>query len=766
MIATNLGFPRIGPRRELKTALERYWAGSLTAEQLLTTGRDIRRMHWELQRDAGIIQIPSNDFSFYDHVLDTCALVGAVPERYGWSGERVGLDTYFRMARGSQGGDGATDVTAMEMTKWFDTNYHYLVPEFAADQRFRLASTKPMDEFREALALGIRTRPVLLGPVSFLRLGKLRGGDPLTLLDRLTPVYAELLSALADAGAEWVQMDEPCLALDLDDAGTRAYRAAYRVFGTLDRRPQLLLTSYFGSLHENLRLATQLPVDGIHVDLVRSPEQRQAVCDALPEGWVLSAGIVDGRNVWRNDLERSLDALEAIAAQIGRDRLWVAPSCSLQLVPVDLELERDLDPEVTSWLAFAKQKLHEVRALAVGLRDGRGAIAVDIEGSRSAAISRQRSARVHNAAVASRLARLTPADAKRQSPFVVRREAQRADSELSLLPTTTIGSFPQTPEIRKQRRAYEAGEISREAYERFLEEEIVRAVRFQEEMGLDVLVHGEPERNDMVQYFGEQLTGVAFTRHGWVQSYGSRCVRPPIIYGDVRRPQPMTVRWARYAQSRTTKPMKGMLTGPVTILQWSFARDDQSRADTCRQIALALRDEVCDLEAAGLRAIQIDEPALREGLPLRRSDWPAYLAWATECFRIASSSVRDATQIHSHMCYSEFGDIVEAIAALDADVLSIEASRSDLELLAVLGGGRYPNAIGPGVYDIHSPRVPTVDEIAAKLRAIARVLPPDRVWVNPDCGLKTRRWEEVRPALQAMVAAAARVREELIAAQP
>jgi 5-methyltetrahydropteroyltriglutamate--homocysteine methyltransferase len=652
----------------------------------------------------------------------------------------------------------------MEMTKWFDTNYHYIVPEFWSGQEFRLASTKIIDEFTEALELGITTRPVLLGPVSLLLLGKAREGDvePLDLLDALLPVYEEVLGRLAAAGAEWIQIDEPCLVLDLDKRARAAYERAYgRLGAAAQGRLKLLLTTYFGSLDDNLDTVVKLPVDGLHVDLVRAPEQLEPILHKLPEGFVLSAGVVDGRNVWANDLEATLSVLDNAASKLGGDRLIVAPSCSMMLVPIDLAVETDLDEEVRAWLAFAAQKLDELAELARALREGREAVADALADSRHRIDAHRSSPRVHRPDVKQRLAKLGPDDARRASPFAERRLVQRQKLGLGPLPTTTIGSFPQTKEVRATRAAYNAGKIGRDEYERFLESEIEKVIRFQEEVGLDVVVHGEPERNDMVQYFGEQLSGFAFTQHAWVVSYGSRYVRPPIIYGDVFRAEPMTVRWTRYAASITDRPVKGMLTGPTTMLQWSFVRDDQPRSTTARQIALAICDEVADLEAAGIGVIQIDEPAFREGLPLRRKDWPEYLKWAVECFRLASSGVADETQIHTHMCYSEFNDIIEAIGDMDADVISMESSRSQMELLKAFEAYRYPNEIGPGVYDIHSPRVPGADEMRALLHAAVKYLSPEQIWVNPDCGLKTRRWEEVRPALANMVRAANAIRQEL-----
>lgn len=757
-----LGFPRIGPRRELKTELEQHWAGRSDTASLLAVAARLRAGNWAWQRDRGADVIPSNDFSLYDHVLDTSAMVGAIPPVYGWTGGPVDSATYFAMARGTQGGAACAHghaahasggVPAAEMTKWFDTNYHYLVPEFSADQVFRLSSTKPVDEYNEARAQGIETRPVLLGPVSYLLLGKARGGDfdPLTLLPRLLPVYVAVLRALADAGAPWVQIDEPCLVLDLNDAARAAYAQAYaRLHAALDGT-RLMLTTYFGDLGDNLATALALPVDGLHIDLVRAPEQLEAVLDGARPDLVLSLGVIDGRNVWRADLHAILARI-APAVRSGR-ALQLAPSCSLLHSPLDLDRETALDEDVRSWLAFAVQKIGELAILARALNAGVESVRGELDAASAAVASRRTSPRSNNPVVQARVAEGIGQEG-RATPFPARQAAQREMLDLPPFPTTTIGSFPQTPEVRQARAAQAKGVLATDAYEDFLKEEIAAAVSWQEEAGLDVLVHGEFERNDMVQYFGEHLSGFVFTRHGWVQSYGSRCVRPPIIYGDVARPEPMTVGWWEYAQSLTARPMKGMLTGPVTILNWSFVRDDQTRETTCRQIAYAIRDEVVDLERAGAAIIQIDEAALREGLPLRRRDWQAYLDWAVASFRIASSGVADVTQIHTHMCYSEFNDIIAAIAAMDADVISIETARSKMELLDAFVGHLYPAEIGPGVYDIHSPREPSVDEMVALLRAAGQRLDAGQIWVNPDCGLKTRKWPEVRPAIANMVAAA------------
>lgn len=753
----NLGFPRIGVRRELKRALEAYWRGDATGAELHDTARALRLRHWRLQATAGIDIVPCNDFSLYDHVLDTAFLFDAIPEPYRALADTDPLAAYFALARGRQ--QDGVDLRALEMTKWFDTNYHYLVPELHRGQTFRLRGDKPLAEFNEARAAGFDARPVLLGPVSFLRLSKTTdGSDPMALLERLLPAYAGLLAQLAAAGAGWVQIDEPCLVLDADPALQDAFRRAYAALAEV-ARPRLLLTTYFGDLGENLPLAMTLPVDGLHVDLVRGLDQLDAVLKTLPEGRVLSLGLIDGRNIWRANLDNALVLARYARGHIGAERVWLAPSCSLLHVPVDVEGETGLDPELRGWLAFARQKLEELRLIATALDDAPAAEAA-LAAARERHESRRRSARVHRKEVAARMAALSPADAHRRSAYAERRRRQDAGLRLPPYPTTTIGSFPQTPEVRQARSLNRAGKLPDADYDTFLLAEIARCVRLQEEIGIDVLVHGEFERNDMVEYFGEQLDGFAFTRNGWVQSYGSRCVKPPIIYGDVQRPVPMTVRWSRHAQSLTTRPMKGMLTGPVTVLQWSFVRDDQPRARTCRQIALALRDEVRDLEAAGIGVIQIDEPALREALPLRRADWQGYLDWAVECFRITAAAAADETQIHTHMCYSEFNDIIEAVAAMDADVISIETSRSRMELLEAFVKFRYPNQIGPGVYDIHSPRVPDSGEMHALLGRAREVLAPDQIWVNPDCGLKTRGWPETRAALEAMVEAARKMRAE------
>ena len=767
MPVATLGTPRIGPRRELKTALERFWSGESSEQALLETASALRVANWARQKSAGIDIIPSNDFSLYDHVLDTSVMVGAIPESYGWQGDRVPLSTYFTMARGASGGGevadcghahGGHNVPAQQMKKWFDTNYHYMVPEFSKKQPFTLASLKAVDEYREARALGYETRPVLLGPVTFLKLGRSQDAEPLALLSDLLPVYVDVLRRLRANGADWVQIDEPCLVLDLGDAERDALRRAYAAIAHALPDLKIMLTSYFGGLGDNLDTAVSLPVAGLHVDLVRAPEQLDTVLAKAPHGLVLSLGVVDGRNIWRANLPALLDRLEPVVAKRGTDHVQIAPSCSLLHVPIDVSLETALDPELKTWLSFAVQKMGELGTLGRALAGGRDSVREALTASADAVAARQASPKVHDAAVAARVAAVTPQMSRRHAPFGARATLQRKRFALPRFPTTTIGSFPQTADVRKARAAHAKGALDDAAYDAFLREETARAVHWQEKVGLDVLVHGEFERNDMVQYFGEQLSGFAFTKHGWVQSYGSRCVRPPLLFGDVSRAKPMTVGWWQYAQSLTTKPVKGMLTGPVTILNWSFVRDDIPRAAACRQIALAMRDEVLDLEEAGAAMIQIDEAALREGLPLRQAEWKGYLEWAVESFRLCASGVADTTQIHTHMCYSEFNDIIDAIGAMDADVISIETSRSKMELLEAFRTYKYPNEIGPGVYDIHSPSVPDVEEMVTLLELARERLADEQLWINPDCGLKTRKWDEVRPALVNMVAAAQRLR--------
>lgn len=760
----NLGFPRIGVQRELKKALEAYWRGELNAEDLQDAGRQLRRQHWAQQAAAGLDLIPCGDFAWYDQMLTLSATVGNIPARHRNPDDSIDLDTLFRVARGRA--PTGQPAPASDMTKWFDTNYHYIVPEFTADQSFSLAWPQIIEETCEAIALGLKVKPVIIGPLSYLWLGKETGADfnRLDLLPALLPVYHQLLQALADAGAEWVQIDEPILCLDLPVQWQRAIERAYFQF---QRSPvRILLATYFGALEENLQTAVNLPVAGLHIDAVRSPAQIKPLLDWLPRDRILSIGIVDGRNIWRNNLSNSLQALEAAHQRLG-DRLWLAPSCSLLHVPIDLNAETatangsGLSSELTQWLAFARQKLDEVCILSRLLRgQAEAADKQALVDSDQAVAARKNSSLIHNPAVSERLQQIRSSDWQRHQPFATRIVQQQAALNLPLYPTTTIGSFPQTTDIRRTRLDYKHARISEKEYRQAMQEEIKQSIRRQEALDIDVLVHGEAERNDMVEYFGEQLAGYAFTQQGWVQSYGSRCVKPPIIYGDVHRLRPMTIDWIRYAQSLTLKPVKGMLTGPVTMLCWSFVRDDQPRETTGLQIALALRDEVQDLEAAGINVIQVDEPAIREGLPLRQQARQAYLDWAVKAFRLSTCGVKDNTQIHTHMCYSEFNDIIAAIAALDADVITIETSRSNGELLQAFEDFNYPNAIGPGVYDIHSPNVPEVDNMVALLRRASSRIPRQNLWVNPDCGLKTRAWPETEAALAKMVAAARVLRND------
>ncbi|MFG2268768.1 5-methyltetrahydropteroyltriglutamate--homocysteine S-methyltransferase [Streptomyces chartreusis] len=758
--ATVYGYPRQGPDRELKKAIEGYWKGRVTADALRATAAELRRANWRRLADAGIHEVPTGDFSYYDHVLDTTVALGAIPERHRVAVETDALDGYFAMARGTQ------DVAPLEMTKWFDTNYHYLVPELGPDTIFAADSAQQVAELKEALALGLTARPVLVGPVTYLLLAKPAPGvaadfEPLTLLDRLLPVYARILADLRAAGAEWVQLDEPALVQDRTPAELNAAGRAYRDLGALTDRPKLLVASYFDRLGEALPVLAKAPVEGLALDFTEAAGgnlQALAAVGGLP-GKRLVAGVVNGRNVWVNDLSTSLATLGTLLGLA--DRVDVAASCSLLHVPLDAAAERDIEPQIRRWLAFARQKTAEVVTLAKGLAQGTGAIAAELAANRADLASRAGSPITRDAAVRSRAAAVTAADARRSQSYAERAAAQRAHLGLPLLPTTTIGSFPQTGELRTARADLRAGRIGTAAYEDRVRAEIQEVVAFQEKTGIDVLVHGEPERNDMVQYFAERLTGYLATQHGWVQSYGTRYVRPPILAGDISRPEPMTVRWTAYAQSLTSRPVKGMLTGPVTMLAWSFVRDDQPLGETARQVALALRDEVTDLEAGGARVIQVDEPALRETLPLRSADRAGYLAWATEAFRLTTGGVRPDTQIHTHMCYAEFGDIVRAIDDLDADVISLEAARSHMQVARELAAHGYPREAGPGVYDIHSPRVPSVTEAAELLRTGLKAIPAERLWVNPDCGLKTRGWPETRASLENLVAAARTVRGEL-----
>ncbi|AVQ79857.1 MULTISPECIES: 5-methyltetrahydropteroyltriglutamate--homocysteine S-methyltransferase [unclassified Variovorax] len=755
----NLGFPRIGARRELKFALESYWKGESSRDALKALGAQLRQRHWNDQ--AGIDLVPVGDFAFYDQVLDMSFTLGNLPERVrGFHGDA--LDNYFRVARG-RSAQGAEDhagccggVAAGEMTKWFDTNYHYIVPEFSAQTEFRLDASRLLEQLAEARAQGVKAKPVLVGPVTYLSIGKAKDdSDKLALLPRLLQVYAELLETLAAQGVEWVQIDEPLLVTELDADWQHAFNTAYHQLKAA--RIKILVATYFGQLQENKYLAANLPVAGLHVDAVNGRDDIVPLLTMLPAHKVLSLGVINGRNIWKSDLASILDWLEPLAERLG-DRLWIAPSCSLLHVPVDLASEQKLDAEVKSWLAFALQKLEELRVLATALRDGRDAVKDALAANGAALAARRASPRVNNPAVQAAVAGLSSQLGQREGAYAHRAAKQAAFLKLPKFPTTTIGSFPQTAEIRHARSEYKAGRLDDAGYKAAMQAEIARSVREQEALDLDVLVHGEAERNDMVEYFGEQLEGYAFSRFGWVQSYGSRCVKPPILFGDISRPKAMTLEWTRYAQSLTQRPMKGMLTGPVTILNWSFVRDDQPRSASCKQLALAIRQEVLDLEKGGVRVIQIDEAALREGLPLRKSQWQEYLDWAVESFRIAANGVRDETQIHTHMCYSEFNDIIASIADMDADVITIETSRSDMELLDAFDDFKYPNEIGPGVYDIHSPNIPSQEHIVQLMKKAAERVPAERLWVNPDCGLKTRQWAEVLPALANMVAAAKTLR--------
>lgn len=763
----NLGYPRIGKKRELKKACEQYWSGKIIQKELLDVSRRIINENLKLQQEAGIDLIPVNDFSFYDHVLDMTLTLGAIPQRYHdviLNKANNELDLYFAMARGYQK-DGL-DITAIEMTKWFDTNYHYIVPEFSKGQSFKLFSNKIINEFIGARQIGINAKPVILGPVSYLLLGKEKeeGFEKLDLIDNLLPVYLEILKSLQSHGAEYIQIDEPFLVLDLTDKAKEVYTAVYTKIQKELPNLKIILTTYFEGLEDNLPLALSLPVDTLHVDLVRKPEQLENILATIPENLKLSLGVVDGRNIWKNDFESSLQFIRKAKEQLGEERILIAPSSSLLHVPYDLDLEtkeESLPAEIKQWMAYAKQKIKEVALLRDLSSENPSAESLVAFGENKKAIENKRiSTLIHDAKVQQQMYALDAVPVSRQSAFAQRKVQQQEILKLPLFPTTTIGSFPQTKEVRSWRAQFKKGEISAERYTDLLKEETKNTIQRQEKIGIDVLVHGEFERNDMVEYFGEQLKGFAFTENGWVQSYGSRCVKPPVIYGDVSRPEPLTVFWSQYAQSLTSKWVKGMLTGPVTILQWSFVRNDQSRKDTANQIALAIRDEVLDLEKAGIRIIQIDEPAIREGLPLRKKDAAAYLKWAVLAFRISASSVKDDTQIHTHMCYSEFNDIINHIADMDADVITIECSRSQMELLDAFADFEYPNDIGPGVYDIHAPRVPSKEEMVKLLEKAAKVIPSSQLWVNPDCGLKTRGWDETEKALIEMVNAAKEMQKE------
>ncbi|WP_348825596.1 5-methyltetrahydropteroyltriglutamate--homocysteine S-methyltransferase [Flavobacterium aestuarii] len=765
MKTNNLGYPRIGSNRELKKANELYWAGKISAEDLLATASAIRKQNWELQAEKGIDLIPSNDFSLYDQVLDLTLTLGAIPERYQeFARTNNSLDLYFAMARGAQ--KNGQDVVAMEMTKWFDTNYHYIVPEFTKNQKFELFSTKIIAEFIEAKKIGITTKPVLIGPVSYLLLGKEKeeGFHRIDLIYNLLPVYFEILSKLEAEGANYIQLDEPFLALNLTDKERDAITYVYNEISKNFPNLKVILANYFDCFGENLETALALQVDTLHLDLVRCSSQLDDILESgkLASNVNLSLGVVDGRNIWKNDFKKSLVLIEKAVNALGKDRILIAPSCSLIHSPCDLDLETNdetLTPEIKQWLAFAKQKIEEVALLkSFASNEQEAKTSLRFIENTVANENRKTSKLIHNEAVKNRVASIAKGDDQRKNAFAIRRKSQAEALKLPLFPTTTIGSFPQTAEVRSWRAKFKKGELSQQQYDDLLQKETEETIRFQEESGIDVLVHGEFERNDMVEYFGEQLDGFTFTKNGWVQSYGSRCVKPPVIYGDVSRPNPMTVKWAEFAQSLTPKWVKGMLTGPVTILQWSFVRNDQPRSETCTQIALAIRDEVVDLEKAGIKIIQIDEPAIREGLPLRKEEWANYLDWAIKAFRISASGVADDTQIHTHMCYSEFNDIIQNIADMDADVITIECSRSQMELLDAFADFKYPNEIGPGVYDIHSPRVPSNEEMVHLLEKAATVIPANQLWVNPDCGLKTRHWDETKKALIEMVNAAKKMR--------
>ncbi|TAM95386.1 MAG: 5-methyltetrahydropteroyltriglutamate--homocysteine S-methyltransferase [Chitinophagaceae bacterium] len=766
MITHNLGYPRIGNNRELKKALEGYWSGKISLDELRVTGINIRKQNWLLQKNTAIDLIPSNDFSLYDQVLDMSLAVKAIPDRYNTmlkNNDYAEEDLSFAMARGYQ--KNGLDITAMEMTKWFDTNYHYIVPEFHKDQHFEFYSQKVIREFNEAKQLGIITRPVLIGPVSYLLLGKEKGEgfDKLDLLPGLLSVYIEILKALQAAGAYGVQLDEPFLAMDLSDKAKKSFEPAYTKLKEAIPGMKVMIATYFEGLRDNAPLALSLPVSALHIDLVRDPQQLDDLLEKIPASLSLSLGVVDGRNIWINNFEQSLAYIHKAADKLGDERIMIAPSCSLLHVPCDLDLETDntLNSGTRQWLAFAKQKLEETVVLKkLALQKNVQDVDKKLKENILAVKNRKTSAIIHDKKVKERVANIKEGDTHRKCAFAVRRRVQHETLNLPLFPTTTIGSFPQTKEVRSWRLQLKKGTISPEQYNNLIKKEIERTIRWQEDIGMDVLVHGEFERNDMVEYFGEQLAGITFTKNGWVQSYGSRCVKPPIIYGDVYRPAPMTVEWISFTQSLTNKIVKGMLTGPVTMLEWSFVRNDQPRADTCIQIALAIRDEVLDLEKAGIKIIQIDEPAIREGLPLRKADWKNYLNWAVRAFKVTSGGVKDETQIHTHICYSEFNDIIDSIAAMDADVITIECSRSQMELLDAFVNFKYPNEIGPGVYDIHSPRVPAKSEMIFLLNKAKSVIPKEQIWVNPDCGLKTRKWEETEKALVEMVEAAKEMRND------
>ncbi|EGY52238.1 5-methyltetrahydropteroyltriglutamate--homocysteine S-methyltransferase [Neisseria shayeganii] len=748
------GYPRIGAKRELKFAVEAFWKGAKSEAELQETAAEIRRLNWAAQKAAGADLLPVGDFSFYDHVLDLLCTLGAIPKRFGFDPANLSLPEYFQLARGN-----ATQF-AMEMTKWFDTNYHYIVPEWHADTEFKVNAKNLIAQIKEAKAQGHDIKPTLVGPVTLLWLGKAKDDNfkRISLLPKLLPAYAQLLRELAAEGVDWIQIDEPILSADADANWIKAVETAYQEFAHTGVR--IIIGTYFASVAEHLNLLKALPVHGVHIDCVRAPEQLSVFADAWPQNKVLSVGLIDGRNVWRANLSKVIDTLKPVQEKLGNN-LWIAPSCSLLHSPQDLAVEEKLDAEIKNWMAFAAQKLVELGVVKQALAHGKDSVKEAIAASDAAAADRATNKKIHNDAVKARVANLPEGADQRKSPFAERIKAQQAWMNLPVLPTTTIGSFPQTTEIRQARAAFKKGELSAADYDAAMKKEIAYCVEVQEKLELDVPVHGEAERNDMVEYFGEQLAGYCFTQFGWVQSYGSRCVKPPIIFGDVSRPEPMTVYWSAYAQTLTKRPMKGMLTGPVTMFKWSFVRDDIPLSAVAKQIALALNDEVLDLEKAGIKVIQIDEPAIREAMPLKKAQWDEYLAWACEAFRLSSTGAEDSTQIHTHMCYSEFNDILPAIASMDADVITIETSRSDMELLTAFGDFKYPNDIGPGVYDIHSPRVPTAAEVEKLLRKAMEVVPVERLWVNPDCGLKTRGWQETTEQLEVMMDVTKKLRAEL-----
>ena len=750
----NLGFPRVGSMRELKFAQESYWSGKSTKEELLKLASEIRKINWEHQKSLDLVAV--GDFSLYDQVLDMSFTLGNIPQRArNYSGDV--LDNYFRVARG-RSVDPKQAISAAEMTKWFDTNYHYMVPEFEVSTTFKLDASRIIDQITEAKNLGLKPKPVIIGPVTYLAIGKEKdNSNKLDLLPKLLDTYFELLEVLVAQNIEWVQIDEPILVTELSDELKKAFEISYAKLN--NPKLKILLATYFGSLQDNLETISKLPIAGLHIDAVNGGAEVDAVISKMG-GKVISLGVVNGRNIWKSDLNAILDWVEPIANKLG-DNLWIAPSCSLLHVPVDLSSEKKLDSEISSWLAFAIEKIKEIEVITTAINSGRAKVENELAQNKQSLNSRKNSTRVHNPSVQAELAKVDASWGMRKGTYLERQVKQLPVLNLPKFPTTTIGSFPQTGDIRSARSKFKSGEITENAYQDAMRKEIIHSIKEQESLGLDVLVHGEAERNDMVEYFGEQLQGYAFSQFGWVQSYGSRCVKPPILFGDISRPKAMTVEWIKFAQSQTLKVMKGMLTGPVTILNWSFVRDDQPRSTSCAQLALAIRQEVLDLEKAGIKIIQIDEAALREGLPLRKSQWKEYLDWAVGAFRIAANGVGDQTQIHTHMCYSEFNDIISSIADMDTDVITIETSRSDMELLDAFDNFKYPNEIGPGVYDIHSPNIPTQEHIVSLMQKAAQKIPAERLWVNPDCGLKTRQWSEVTPALTNMVAAAKTLRSQL-----